>query len=257
LLSVDTCSALKSDRKLEDQLDQKTAELIMQRKAAVHGSGPAGLEDSRSGTSDWTIPAVAAGQAPAAAQQQHQQHGPQPVVVEAGGYASSKAESPLGWHHDGPLGRGAAAAASSAAVEVAQRQLEELRLRSRRDLASAAEREAALRRQAQALQARLAQLEQRTQGQQQGQQQPSAGPAASTAARCEALSRERDALRVILEGKVQVLVDDVAASLAQLPTEVGRDACSCLAPPAPVRVRSASLPAALACKSHARVLLMH
>lgn len=52
-------------------------------------------------------------------------------------------------------------------------------------------------------------------GQQQQQQ------LAALSRQCEGLSRERDALRTILEAKVRVLVDEIAKSVTELPAEVG------------------------------------
>ena len=213
-------------RSLEDQLDQKTAELIVLRKAAMErvgggGSGRGGgaldaAAEGGGGGGDWSIPAVSA-----AAQ------GAQPVPAELGGY-DSESGSPLAWQpNGGELGGGGAAA-----VEALQRQMDELRLHHGREAGAAAEREAAWRQQAESLQARVAALQSQQQQQQQQQQQaavPSGGAqAAALVAQRDALSKERDALRTILDSKVRVLVDDIGRSMAELPPEVcGWGTCCC------------------------------
>ncbi|EFN55673.1 hypothetical protein CHLNCDRAFT_133904 [Chlorella variabilis] len=204
-------------KSLEDQLDQKTAELIVLRKAAMErvgggGSGRGGgaldaAAEGGGGGGDWSIPAVSA-----AAQ------GAQPVPAELGGY-DSESGSPLAWQpNGGELGGGGAAA-----VEALQRQMDELRLHHGREAGAAAEREAAWRQQAESLQARVAALQSQQQQQQQQQQQaavPSGGAqAAALVAQRDALSKERDALRTILDSKVRVLVDDIGRSMAELPPE--------------------------------------
>jgi hypothetical protein len=187
--------------------------------AAADGGLPGG-----GAAPDWAIAAVV----PPAAR------GPQPVPAEVGCDTSERG-SPLGW----PLARSASGSGSgsgsyselgggggqaAAAAEALQRQLEEARLQQRREAAAAAEREARWRQQAEGLQARVAQLQQQQAAQQQQQQQqpPGGGQAAALTAQCDALSRERDALRTILDSKVRVLVEDVGRSVAELPSEVSR-----------------------------------
>lgn len=48
----------------------------------------------------------------------------------------------------------------------------------------------------------------------------SGGQTAALAAQCESLSRERNALRTILDTKVGVLVTEIQKSVAELPGEV-------------------------------------
>lgn len=196
-------------RKLEDQLDQKTAELITLRKAAFEHNRVAAQKDVRletaaegrpSGEADWEIPAVFGGAAAA---------GPQQVPDSEWG--GSEASSPLArrlgsteWGGGGGFGP----AASAAAVDSLQRQLEELRLQAGQQEAAAAEREAQWQQEAEALRARLQQAQQEARQQQQQlaqqqQQQQDGGEgsrrAAALAAQCDSLSKERDALRTILD----------------------------------------------------------
>lgn len=203
-------------RKLEDLLDQKTAELITLRKAAFEHNSKAAVRDAvlesaaegRGGEADWAIPAMrqnGGGQQQAAAAF----GGPQ--VVAESEWGGSEASSPLvrrygsGSGEWGCGGGGASASAPAAAVEALQRQLEDLRLHAGREAAAATEREAAWRQQAEKLQARLA----ATQQQQQQRSPQASGPndggpgsAAALAAQCDALGKEREALRTILDSKV-------------------------------------------------------
>ncbi|KAL4436916.1 hypothetical protein ABPG75_004055 [Micractinium tetrahymenae] len=253
-------------KKLEDALDQKTAELIALRRAAMeHGSkaavGDAALEGaagglrsregSGSGSGDWEIPAsiggrtaaaAAAGQgepgAAAAAAAVGLFAGPQPVALTPDSeYGGSESSSPLahaGLYSGSEFGSGGATAVSGAVdgsrggcpVDGLALQLEELHLQHGRELA---EREARWRAQCEALQARLeaaqqaAAAAQQQQQEQQRQQQAAAWPggasSAALAAQCDALGKEREALRTILDSKVRVLVDDIGRSMAELPVE--------------------------------------
>ena len=234
-------------RKLEDQVDRKTAELIALRKAAMESNSKAAVRDAAlesaaeggSGGGDWEIRAGLGGgqqqqQQQAQAQARWQQQGPQPVAGELayGGGCGNEGSSPLGQQRYGSGEFGSDG--GSAAVDALQRQLEELQLAAERQQAVAAERETGWQQHAEALQAQVAYLQQRQEQQQlqhaaqQQQQQPAsgAGPqAARLAAQCDALSKERDALRTIMDSKVRVLVDDIGRSMAELPPEVGAQAC--------------------------------
>ena len=202
-------------RKLEDQVDQKTAELIHLRKAAFEHNRKAGaardvaLESAAEGVGsggsggagDWAIPASLYGGGPGLAA------GPQPVAAESE-WGGSEASSPLPQRRRGSdewVGGGGGAAPSAAAVDALQRQLDELRLHAGREAAAAAEREAAWRQQAESLQARLAAVQQQAQQQQQQQQQSQARPGAVPAGQYEVLAKERDALRTILDSKASVV----------------------------------------------------
>ena len=198
-------------RKLEDQLDQKMGELIMLRKAAFEHNRAAAQKDVRletaaegqpGGEADWEIPAVFAGAAA----------GPQQVPDSEWG--GSEASSPLARRYGSSEWAGGGSgcfgpAASAAAVDSLQRQLEELRLQAGQQQAAAAEREAQWQRKAEALrtQVQQAQQEARQQQQQLVQQQQQqqqdggggGGRAGALAAQCDSLSKERDALRTILD----------------------------------------------------------
>ncbi|KAI3425840.1 hypothetical protein D9Q98_007814 [Chlorella vulgaris] len=205
-------------KRLEDQLDRKTAELITLRKIAMeHGSKDAlrdsALEAAAEGraASDWTIPAGLAGT------------GPQ--LAQVGVYDESESGSPLVWQPAVGFGGGAAFRSSdrggdgSVAVDELQQQLEELRLLRGREAAAAAEREAHWREQVEELQAHAAHLEQQAAGGGGSSSGGGGGMAAALGARCDALCKERDALRVILDSKVRVLVEDMSRSVAQMPAE--------------------------------------
>lgn len=232
-----------SCRKLEDALDQKTAELIALRRAAMeHNSKAAvrdaaleraaeGLRGAGSGDgsngngnagADWAIPAnmgIAAGAAGVLC-------GPQPVVMPPeSDYGGSDSSSPLARQQLYAGSEFASAASGFASsgltngstdtgrpVDGLTLQLEELRLQHGRELA---EREARWRAQTEALQTQLEVVRQQAaaataqqQQQQERQQQhaaagPGGGSAAALAAQCDALNKERDALRTILDSKVR------------------------------------------------------
>ena len=157
-------------------------------------------EGRPSGEADWEIPAVFGG-ATAGPQQA-------PDSEWGGSEASSPLARRLGsteWGGGGGFGP----EASAAAVDSLQRQLEELRLQAGQQEAAAAEREAQWQQEAEVLRAQLqqAQQEARQQQQQLAQQQQQqqqdggggSGRAAVLAAQCDSLSKERDALRTILD----------------------------------------------------------
>jgi hypothetical protein len=229
-------------------VDRKTAELIALRKAAMEYNSKAAVRDAAlesaaeggSGGGDWEIRTGLGGgqqqQQQAQAQARWQQQGAQPVAGELSyGRGDSEGSSPLGQQRYGSGEFGSDGGA--AAVDALQRQLEELQLAAERQQAVAAERETGWQQQAEALQAQVAYLQKQQEQQQlqhaaQQQQQPAsgAGPqAARLAAQCDALSKERAALRTIMDSKVRVLVDDIGRSMAELPPEVGAQACfACL-----------------------------
>jgi hypothetical protein len=190
-----------------------------------HGSKDAlrdsALEAAAEGraASDWTIPAGLAGT------------GPQ--LAQVGVYDESESGSPLVWQPAVGFGGGAAFRSSdrggdgSVAVDELQQQLEELRLLRGREAAAAAEREAHWREQVEELQAHAAHLEQQAAGGGGSSSGGGGGMAAALGARCDALCKERDALRVILDSKVRVLVEDMSRSVAQMPAEVRRRLCCC------------------------------
>ncbi|PSC74516.1 Kinesin-II 95 kDa subunit [Micractinium conductrix] len=216
-------------KKLEDALDQKTAELIALRRAAMEHNSKAAVRDAAldraaegllragggsGGGDDWQI--AAGGAAPPA--------GPQPVPVQADSeFGGSETGSPLARSLYAGSGSefGGGQAAAVAAVDGLQLQLEELRLQHGRELA---EREGRWRAHAESLQSRLeaaqAAEQQQQQQQQHGQRGSAAAPGgAAYAAQCDALTKERDALHTILDTKVRVLVDDIQRSMGELPAE--------------------------------------
>ncbi|KAL4430593.1 hypothetical protein ABPG77_005833 [Micractinium sp. CCAP 211/92] len=237
-------------KKLEDALDQKTAELIALRRAAMEHPSKAAVHDatldraaegvrSRTGSAggaDWEIPASMGSNASAAAQGELGAGaaaaglfvGPQPVVLTPDSeYGGSEASSPLaraGQHGGSDFGGAMGAGLGSGGagpVDGLALQVEELRLHHGRELA---EREAHWRSQCDALQSRLdAAQAAAAQQQQQRRQQQAAGAggasSAALAAQCDALCKEREALRTILDNKVRVLVDDIGRSMAELPLE--------------------------------------
>lgn len=225
-------------KKLEDALDQKTAELIALRRAAMEHNSKAAVRDTAlehaaeglradsGGGSDWTIPAVGS-QGSGTLQPEHLA-GPQLVAVQADSeYGGSEASSPLARSQvygsafgSGPdLTNGGGGSGMAGAVDGLALQLEELRLQHGRELA---ERESGWRSQAELLQGRLEQAQAAAAAAQQQQQraaEPRGSNSAALAAQCDALSKERDALRTILDSKVRVLVDDIGRSMSELPLE--------------------------------------
>lgn len=212
-------------RKLEDALDQKTAELITLRRTAMEHNSKAAVRDaaleraaeglrSRDG-GDWEIPAsmgsgtTAAQAGPGAAAAAGPFAGPQPVALAPDSeYGGSESSSPLALtvpHGGSEFGGSTGTGPGAGVVDGLVLQLEEVRLQHGRELA---EREARWRSQCEALQARLeaAQQAAQQQGQQQRHQQAAAGQgsasSAALAAQCDALSKERAALRTILDSKV-------------------------------------------------------
>ena len=206
-------TACPARRKLEDALDQKTAELIALRRAAMEHNSKAAVRDAAldraaegllragggsGGGDDWQI--AAGGAAPPA--------GPQPVPVQADSeFGGSETGSPLARSLYAGSGSefGGGQAAAVAAVDGLQLQLEELRLQHGRELA---EREGRWRAHAESLQSRLeaaqAVEQQQQQQQQHGQRGSAAAPGgAAYAAQCDALTKERDALHTILDTKVR------------------------------------------------------
>eukprot|EP00887_Chlorella_sp_A99_P008052 scaffold12.g8052.t1 len=213
-------------RKLEDQLDRKTAELIALRKLAVAGGGlgdDAALQQWAPLGADAPQPWAPIGDAPPGSMPRAAA-GPQQVV---------------GWADDGsemgaspaPGLPGAGSEAPSAAAAALQHQLEQLRVQHSREAAALAEGEARWRQAAEALQARLDELTAAAAGRGDAgagalgaggggssSDDEAAAPAGGAAeARAAALAREREALRTILDTKVGVLVEEVARSAAELP----------------------------------------
>lgn len=126
---------------------------------------------------------------------------PGPQQVADSEWGGSEASSPLARRYGssewGGGGGSAAGVATPAAVESLQRQLEELRLQAEQERAAAAEREAHWRQQAQ--QAARQQQQQAQRQQQQDGSGGGSGRAPALAAQCDALTKERDALRTILD----------------------------------------------------------
>ncbi len=249
--AIQSCCWRPPGRKLEDALDQKTAELIALRRAAMEHPSKAAVHDatldraaegvrSRTGSAggaDWEIPASMGSNASAAAQGELGAGaaaaglfvGPQPVVLTPDSeYGGSEASSPLaragkhgGSDFGGAMGAGLGSGGAGP-VDGLALQVEELRLHHGRELA---EREAHWRSQCDALQSRLdAAQAAAAQQQQQRRQQQAAGAggasSAALAAQCDALGKEREALRTILDNKVGAGQARTSLASVQVPPQL-------------------------------------
>lgn len=186
--------------KLEDQLDRKTAEIISLRKLVAAGGGGGAAADE---AAQQQIPA-AWPEAPGSSAR-----GPQQVPnawagdgegSEAGGSGGSPAphSASRAWQQQG----GSAADAAALAA-----QMEAMRLQHSREAAALGESELRWRQAAEVLQAQLEEARAATLASSNGAGQAGEDELAAeldaAQERCEALGRERDALRTILETKVR------------------------------------------------------
>ena len=237
-----------SCRKLEDQLDRKTAELIALRKLAMAADSAGALEDVQQrllalqygaadgggiggGVTEDGAPGSVARSAAAGGAAGAAARGPQPVGAWALEGGESPAPGPAQQHQGG--GGGSSSGGGDGEAAALRRQLEEVRLEYSREAAGLAESEARWRQQAEVLQAQVDELRAEGVGAVAaaaatvGGSEDTPGliprPASAAAAveaaeaRAEGLVREMEALRTILDGKVRVLVEEVARSVAELP----------------------------------------
>ncbi|GAB4823415.1 hypothetical protein N2152v2_010461 [Parachlorella kessleri] len=216
-------------RKLEDLVDQKTAELIALRKSvAEHGDDAAAALDGEPG-----MPAGAS-------------RGPE--QVSPGGYESDSTALGLEGHQGGSIPGNASGSSSQSGAHTRQtsedwppgveptpsadnlqQQLQELSLRYADkaqqhstmsvQLAEAERREAALQQAVEALQDQLDEAQAAAAAPTQDTGGGSGSRLASLAQQCKGLSKERDALRTILDAKVRVLVEEIGKSVGELPHE--------------------------------------